>query len=114
DMEHVYCFNERFTSCQPQGDAVLNAWDVLLRETPGHHSPLVSNLITTSTLDYISGLLLEYETKGMQVWLLSYPEYTRLLSGLAHGFALFVFLPTTPLREYIQCLPDLMFFCSTF
>ncbi|KAG2039920.1 terpenoid synthase [Suillus americanus] len=114
NMDHVYHFNERFSNCQEQGDPVLNAWDVLLREVPHHYSPLVSNLITTSALDFVSGLLLEYETKDMEVSKEAplYPEYSRLLSGLAHGFGFFVFPSTLPLREYIQCMPDLMFFLN--
>ncbi|KAG1804669.1 isoprenoid synthase domain-containing protein [Suillus subaureus] len=113
-MDDVYRFNERFSNCQAQGDPVLNAWDVLLREAPRHYSPLVSNLIITSALDFVSGLLLEYETKDMGVSKEAplYPEYSRLLSGLAHGFGFFVFPSTVPLQEYIQCMPDLMFFLN--
>jgi hypothetical protein len=67
EIEHVYLFNERFASCQPQGDPALKALDSLLRETKRHYSPLVSNLIITSTLDYVSSLLIDHETKDMQV-----------------------------------------------
>ncbi|KAG1735510.1 isoprenoid synthase domain-containing protein [Suillus lakei] len=113
-MDHVYLFNERFANCQPQGDPVLNAWDVLLREAPRHYPTLVLNLITTSALDFVSGLLLEHETKNMQISKEAplYPEYSRLLSGLAHGFRFFVFPSNLPLQEYIQCMPDLMFFLN--
>jgi hypothetical protein len=41
--------------------------DTLLREVHHHYPPLVSNLITTSTLDFVSALLLELDTKDMQV-----------------------------------------------
>jgi len=68
DMEHVCHFNERFFCCQPQGNPALKALDTFLRETPRHYSPLVSNLIITSILDYTSSLLLDQETKGMQAW----------------------------------------------
>lgn len=67
DIVHVYRFNERFARCQPQGDPTLQVLDTLLREAPRHYSPLMSNLITTSILDYISSLLLDHETKDMQV-----------------------------------------------
>ena len=67
DIEHVYHFNERFSSCQPQGDPALKALDSLLRETKRHYSPLVSNLIITCILDYISSVLIDHETKDMQV-----------------------------------------------
>jgi hypothetical protein len=68
DIEHVYAFNERFASCQPQGDPALQAIDTLLREIPRLYSPLVSNLIITSSLDYITSILIEHETKDMKVW----------------------------------------------
>jgi hypothetical protein len=67
DMEHVYYFNERFVNCQPQGNPALSAFDTLLREAPLHYSPLVSNLITTSMLDFVSSLLVDHETKDMEV-----------------------------------------------
>jgi hypothetical protein len=67
EIEHVYLFNERFASCKPQGDPALKALDSLLRETQRHYSPLVANLIITSILDYVSSVLIDHETKDMQV-----------------------------------------------
>jgi hypothetical protein len=71
DMVHVYRFNERFVNCQPQGNPILNALDVLLREITCLHSPLVSNIITASILNFVSSICLDYETKNMQVWFIS-------------------------------------------
>jgi hypothetical protein len=68
DMVHLFPFNERFVSCQPQGDPALKALDSLLREASRHYSPLVSNLIVTSVLDFVSSILLDHETKDMRVW----------------------------------------------
>ncbi|OAX39478.1 terpenoid synthase [Rhizopogon vinicolor AM-OR11-026] len=111
DTVHLYRFNERFANRQPQGESVLNALDTLMREVPHHYSPVVSNLITTSTLDFISSLLIEHDTKDMQISMTAplYPEYTRLLSGLASGYVLFMFPSTVPYQQYIQSMPDLMF-----
>lgn len=67
DMVHVYRFNERFVNCQPQGDPILHAFDVLLREIIRLHSPLVSNLITASTLNFMASNCLDNETEDMQV-----------------------------------------------
>ena len=64
---NLYYFHERFLNCQPQGDPGLQALDTLLRETHHHYPPPVSNLIITSTLDFASALLLELDTKDMQV-----------------------------------------------
>ncbi|KAG0694603.1 hypothetical protein DFH29DRAFT_311954 [Suillus ampliporus] len=71
DLAHVYRFNERFASCQPQGDPVLSALDTLLREVACHYSAPVSNLIVASSLNFMSSILLDNETKDMQVWYLS-------------------------------------------
>ncbi|KAG1721924.1 isoprenoid synthase domain-containing protein [Suillus lakei] len=109
DMAHVYRFNERFVSCQPQGDPVLSALDVIMREIASLHSPLVSNLITISTLNFVSSNCLDNETKDMQISPQAplYPEYSRILSGLVDGYLLFIFPSMLPVREYIQCMPDL-------
>ncbi|OJA08292.1 hypothetical protein AZE42_07812 [Rhizopogon vesiculosus] len=107
DITHVYHFNERFVSCQPQADPVLSGLDVLLREVVHHYPPLVSNLIVASSLNFVSSL--DHETKGMKILVDAplYPEYSRLLSGLADAYGLFIFPPALPLGEYIQCMPDL-------
>ncbi|KAG1741640.1 hypothetical protein EDB19DRAFT_1875764 [Suillus lakei] len=109
DLVHVYYFNERFMSCQPHDDLLLNALDTLLREVTYLHFPLVSNLVVVSLLDFISSILLDYETKDMQISSHTplYPEYSRILSGLVDGYALFMFPPTLPRWEYIHCMPDL-------
>ncbi|OJA12904.1 hypothetical protein AZE42_12243 [Rhizopogon vesiculosus] len=109
DMVHLFPFNERFVSCQPQGDPVLKALDSLLREAPRHYSPLVSNLIVTSWLDFVSSILLDHETKDMRISAETplFPNYCRLLSGMATAAVLFVFPATVPVQEYIQSLPDL-------
>jgi hypothetical protein len=67
DTEDMYRFNERFVNCHTQANPVLEALDTLLRETPRYYSPLASNLLTTSILDFMSSMLLDYKTKDMQV-----------------------------------------------
>ncbi|KAJ8583621.1 terpenoid synthase [Rhizopogon salebrosus TDB-379] len=111
DIAHVYRFNERFATCEPQEDAVLNGLDALLREAVHHFSPLVSNLVVASSLNFVSSLLLDHETKDMEISTDAplYPEYSRLMSGLADAYGLFIFPTTLPLVEYIQCMPDLAF-----
>ncbi|KAG1881177.1 isoprenoid synthase domain-containing protein, partial [Suillus subluteus] len=112
DLVHVYSFNERFVNCQPQEHPVLNALDGIFREVVCHYSAPVSNLITTSMLNFMSSVLLDNETERyagtISLQTPSYPEYSRLLSGLADAYAFFIFPPTLPLREYVQCMPDLI------
>ncbi|KAG2114310.1 isoprenoid synthase domain-containing protein [Suillus discolor] len=109
DMMDVYHFNERFVSCQPQGDPILNALDVILREITCLYSPLVSNFITAYTLNFMSFNCLDSETKDMQISLKAplYPEYSRVLSGMPDTYGFFAFPSMLPIREYIQCMPDL-------
>ncbi|KAG1883952.1 isoprenoid synthase domain-containing protein [Suillus subluteus] len=108
-LVHLYSFYERFASNQSQGDPVLNVFDALLRDVVCHYSPPVSNLIITSTFDFISSILLDNETKDMQISTeaQSYPYYMRMLSGISIAYSLFIFPSMLPLREYIQCMPDL-------
>ncbi|KAG1794416.1 terpenoid synthase [Suillus plorans] len=109
DLVHLYRFNERFMNCQPQGHPVMNALDELLREVACHYPAPVSNLIVTSSLDFMTSSLLDNETKDMPISLQapSYPEYSRLLSGISTTYGLCIFPSTLPLREYVQCIPDL-------
>ncbi|KAG2369199.1 isoprenoid synthase domain-containing protein [Suillus spraguei] len=109
DLAHVYHFNERFANCRPQEHPVMNALDGLLREAACHYSALASNLIVTSSLNFMSSIVLDNETQDMPISLQapSYPEYSRLLSGLTDAFGFFIFPSTLPLRDYIQCMPDL-------
>ncbi|OAX39479.1 terpenoid synthase [Rhizopogon vinicolor AM-OR11-026] len=115
DTVDLYHFNERFVNCQPQGDPVLDALDALFREAPRHYSPLVANLIITSSLDFVSGLLLERDTEGMQILAKAplYSEYSRLISSYASAYALFIFPSTVPHRDFIQSMPDLIFIVCT-
>jgi hypothetical protein len=68
DLVHLHSFNENFVNCRPQGNALLSALDELMREAHHHYSPLVANMIITSFLDSISGIMLEHGTNNMQVW----------------------------------------------
>ncbi|KAG2347458.1 terpenoid synthase [Suillus weaverae] len=109
DLVHVYRFNERFTNFQPHEHPVMNAFDGLMREVPCHYSAPVSNLIVASALNFMSSILLDSETQDMPIspQAPSYPEYSRLLSGLSDTYGFCIFPSTLPLREYVQCMPDL-------
>ncbi|OAX32335.1 terpenoid synthase [Rhizopogon vinicolor AM-OR11-026] len=96
DMVQLYHFNKRFISHQPQGDPAMKAFDAFLREASRHYSPLVSNLITTSILDFIS-------TKTPL-----FADYCRLLSGFPTSVVFMIFPPMLPVQEYIQSMPDLV------
>ncbi|KAG2117470.1 isoprenoid synthase domain-containing protein [Suillus clintonianus] len=109
DLVHLRRFNERFVNHQPQDDPLMKALDSLLRDVARHYSPPVSNLMVTSSLNSLSSILLDSETKDMQISKQTplYPEYCRRLSGMSDLFAFSIFPSVLPLREYVQCLPYL-------
>ncbi|EDR03562.1 uncharacterized protein LACBIDRAFT_331339 [Laccaria bicolor S238N-H82] len=114
DIELVYCFNERFILCQPQDDPVLDGFASLLREFPQHFGRVVSNIMTTSTLNLVTALLLEHETQNMKSSLdaHNYPTFSRVMSGASETYALFAFPPQIPMPFYIQALPEDMMFIN--
>ncbi|KAG2159168.1 isoprenoid synthase domain-containing protein [Suillus bovinus] len=109
DLVHLYCFNERFANCQPHLHPVMNMLDELMREVTCHYSAPVSNFIVTSSLDFMTSIILDNETEDMPIspQAPSYPEFSRMLSGLSVTYGLCIFPSTLPLREYVQCIPDL-------
>ena len=67
EMPNIYCFNDRFIRKEPQGSGVLDAFADIMRRGSDLFRPVASQLITTSTLNFVTANLLEYETKSMQV-----------------------------------------------
>ena len=67
EITNIYQFNQRFVRGQAQGNGVLDAFADLLHQVPDLFQPASSNLIVTSTLNSVTGNLLEHETKSMQV-----------------------------------------------
>jgi hypothetical protein len=66
-LQDMVQLTERFANCQPQGHPVLKAYDALLREAPRHYSPPASDLVMISLLNYIPSILIDHETRDMQV-----------------------------------------------
>lgn len=112
DVEGIGCFNERFISCQAQDDPVLDALGSLLREFHQHFGRAASNIMITSTLNFMTSLLLDHETQGMPVSpkALDYPYFSRVMCGTSEAYSLFAFPPEIPMKFYIQALPEIMKF----
>lgn len=66
-MPHLYYFNQRFMLHQPQNDPILDGLTKLLYELPEHFGQVVSNTMMISTLNFMTTLLLEYETRDTLV-----------------------------------------------
>ena len=67
DVTGLDSFNERFVTGRKQANEVLDGYDRLLRETDLHYHGIQANVILTATLNFVTSILLEFETKGMPV-----------------------------------------------
>ena len=70
DVTGVDSFNERFLTGIKQANELLDGFDRLLRETNLHYHGIQASVILTSTLNFITSIILDFETKGMPVSLL--------------------------------------------
>lgn len=128
DSGPIYEFQDHFVRGISQEDPVLEMFAGLIREMTLHLHRIAANLFVTSTLNGVTGVLLEKETQGMQVssycspyfyiFLLSprevssaaakYPTYSRIMSIAAEAFAILAFPQSLPLNSYIHALPEAM------
>ncbi|CAA7261255.1 unnamed protein product [Cyclocybe aegerita] len=110
----VDMFVERYISGQPQENDVLESLAFFLRGTYVHYTGIQANIIMTSTLNFITSVVLENKTQTMQPSpdAHGYPTFARYLSGVSEAYAFFAFLPGTPLRDYIQALPEMSMFIN--
>lgn len=67
EIPNIYLFNDRFIGGRRQGNAVLDALADLIRRAPDLFQAIPSKLIMTSSLNFVTANLLEYETASMQV-----------------------------------------------
>lgn len=67
DIEAVAQFNQRFYRAEPQLDKVLDDFAQLLRDFPNYFCTAGSDMIVTSTLNFVTSLFMDVETEGMDV-----------------------------------------------
>ena len=67
DVTGVDSFNERFVNGRQQANEGLDGFDRLLRETNLHFHGIQANVILTSSLNFSTSILLEFETQRMPV-----------------------------------------------
>ena len=67
DVTGVDSFNERFVNGREQANEGLNGFDRLLRDTNLHYHGIQANVILSSSLNFPTSLILEFETQGMPV-----------------------------------------------
>ncbi|TFK66359.1 terpenoid synthase [Pluteus cervinus] len=110
NVDSVKQFNERFIMREKQDEPALDSFAELLYEFPKHFNEVASKIMLTSTLNAVTALLLEYETREMKLatGAHSYASFLRWISGTSEVYALFAFPAEVPLQSYIQVLPELM------
>ncbi|KAL0948107.1 hypothetical protein HGRIS_010725 [Hohenbuehelia grisea] len=114
DVDLVSGFNARFVRGAKQAHPVLQALADLLGELQDRFEPVVASIVLTSALNYVSAIWLEHETDSLELTedAISFPGFSRWLSGSSEAFALFVFASELPLRAYIHAIPDMMTFLN--
>ena len=121
-------FHARFVSSRPQMHPLLDYYAELLRNAGNHFLPSCANLVVSSSLDFVTGLMIDYDLQKMPVclcveciWFLSslitiqvnecatsYPRWFRTMMGVSTAFVIFTFPPEIPLEKYIQILPNMV------
>ncbi|KZP17002.1 terpenoid synthase [Athelia psychrophila] len=108
DASMVREFQQRFLAGRPQENALLDQYAVFVRKAWIHFHPACANLVVTSILDFITGLLIDAENPSIEVHkhAVNYPRWMRTLNGGSRAFAFFIFPPEIPLEHYIQVISD--------
>ncbi|KAK0199562.1 isoprenoid synthase domain-containing protein, partial [Desarmillaria ectypa] len=97
-------FTKRFTSSEKQSSKILNDLADLLTESSQHFGRVTADFIVHSALKFITGLILEVQSKQESV---KYAIFLREQCGLAEAFAMFIFPRDLPFHLYIQALPSM-------
>ncbi|KAL5496019.1 hypothetical protein ACEPAH_3112 [Sanghuangporus vaninii] len=102
-------FVSRFVARQPQQLKVLDDFAALLLEIPRIYNAVACNIILTSTLDYVSSLLIQCDVLGvsMPTSATEYPMFFRRLSGFGNACAAFIFPDSMPVHSWIFAFPDI-------
>ena len=67
DVTGVDSFNERFLTGQQQANESLDGLARLLREINLHYHGIQANVILTASLNFVTSIILDFETKEIAV-----------------------------------------------
>ena len=107
---------------------LLDLFGDILRSSYDHFLPSCANLVVSSSLDFVTGLVVDHDLQNMQVHCLSricgyfdvrrvfqvnknaisYPRWVRTVMGVSTAFVIFTFPPDIPLASYVQILPNMV------
>ncbi|KZP29869.1 terpenoid synthase [Athelia psychrophila] len=110
DASSVREFHTRFVSGRSQMHPLLDSYATLLRKAWEHFLPPCANLVVSSSLDFINGLIVDHDQQQMTVnaCATSYPRWVRTMMGVSTAFVVFTFPPDVPLASYIQIFPNMV------
>ncbi|KAF8550949.1 terpenoid synthase [Imleria badia] len=110
DASIVREFHPRFASGRAQMHPLLDLFADTLRRSYDHFLPTCANLVVSSSLDFVTGLIVDHDLQNVQVNdnATSYPRWVRTVMGVSTAFVIFTFPPEIPLASYIQILPNMV------
>jgi len=93
------------------GDDLLDAVADLLRQIPGHFGDVEGGLVLSSTLRYLTSIVIDSEVPRSDIlqgnYSKGFPRYLRDLSGAPDAYSVFIFPPSVSYTVYIKSLPDI-------
>ncbi|KAG7086477.1 hypothetical protein E1B28_002428 [Marasmius oreades] len=104
-------FNDRFVKGLPQDDPILDALAKSLSEAHEYYGQIQCNLIVTSTLDFITSLMMDMDMKSL-ARSPSFAAYCRSISGIQVAYTMFMFPKDIEFTTYIHCLPHVSIYIN--
>ncbi|KAJ4290987.1 hypothetical protein N0V90_010183 [Kalmusia sp. IMI 367209] len=98
-------FAPRLLADQLQDHPVLQSLTQLLRDLQVHLGPFARSVLLSSTIAFINGTFFEKSYEGRicpPKGATQFPEYLRVLTGIAEPFAHFIFAQKFPESEYLH------------
>ncbi|KAM6496543.1 Isoprenoid synthase domain containing protein, partial [Amanita muscaria] len=111
EIELLNTFGQRFIKGQKHGNPILDSYDLLLRELAERFEPFAAGAMLQSALDFIVGLVLEYELKQQPTLARpaqEFPIFLRILTGVSRLYTILMFPDGIPLRSWMESLPSMI------
>ncbi|KAI0549851.1 longiborneol synthase [Xylaria curta] len=117
-QEEAGHFHERFFHGKAQPNALLEGIAQIIREALEHFDPVLSTLMQTAILNFLTSNLLEQrgEFKNLRVTKegREFPYYFRDMSGVGIGYALFCYPKAIypDIGRFVEAFPDMAMFIN--
>lgn len=116
NFEAICEFNDRFTTAQPQKTKLLNDFATLILEMSRYYPSPSAGLVITMSMQFVTGILVEHATKEEMINrdAIGFPAFLKTLVSANMVLCVFAFPPSTPVKDYIQALPEMVTFTNDF